>query len=689
MDHLRLRIPEALNIDSPTLADDFRNWKEQFEIYLVATGAEEKGNKVKSSILLNCAGPQIIAVCKNFEYGENEDKNNPTTLLSKIEKFCNPQQNVCIEAYKFWNLTWSSGSFDQFLNLLRKHANLCDFGNMTNRMIRDKIVFTVNEKLRQVLLRENNLTYDRAIQICRSYDVSNVQTQQMQENEHNVYKIRQKLTFSSLPADMINDCKFCGRDHKRGKLFCPAYGKTCAKCKGKGLNHFKIKCRTKIHVVQEEKDDPKQFQSQSDDDYLHSIQGGKERLTALFEVNNCSVRFQLDTGADVNTICKRYVKREQVQPCSHELTMWNKTTIKPAGIAVLKVKNLKTNIVTSVSFYVVNNNFNCLLGLQTLKVMDLITVNANLFIANVNDCDVFRGDLGRTTLTIDCSIKPKVLPPRKIPIAIRNDVERELNDLTAKGIISPINEPTDWVSQMAVVKKKNGSLRICIDPQPLNVALKREHFKLPVLDDILPDLRNAKIFTKLDVKHAFWHVKLDDESSKLTTMNTPFGRFRWNRLPFGLKVSSEIFQKRLSNALSGLNGTFAIADDIIVVGQGDTLDQAKVDHANNLTALRKRCVEQCILLNDDKIVTHQDSITFMGHIISAQGIQADPAKIAAIIDMPAPKDVAGVKRFCGMVQYLARFLPNLTDSLAPLHKLTRKEIFFSCPDSITKSKVAW
>ena len=86
-----------------------------------------------------------------------------------------------------------------------------------------------------------------------------------------------------------------------------------------------------------------------------------------------------------------------------------------------------------------------------------------------------------------------------------------------------MTEPTEWVSQMAVVHKPNGKLRICIDPLPLNAALKRQYYRLPVLD-VLPKLQNAKIFSKLDVREAFWHVRLDEESSKLTTMIIPFGR---------------------------------------------------------------------------------------------------------------------------------------------------------------------
>ena len=216
----------------------------------------------------------------------------------------------------------------------------------------------------------------------------------------------------------------------------------------------------------------------------------------------------------------------------------------------------------------------------------------------------------------------------------------------------------------------NGSLRICIDPQCLNVALKREHFKMPTFDDVLPQLTNAKIFSKLDVQSAFHHVRLDEESSPLTTMATPFGRYRWKRLPFGLKVLSEIFQKRLLQALEGLNGVLCVADDIVVVGRGDTLQSARQDHHKNLKNLQERCVKEHIRLNNEKSDIEKKSITFMGHVISDKGISPDPAKVAAVRDMPTPTDAEGFWRICGFFQYLARFLPNLADDLRPLRKLT-------------------
>ena len=155
----------------------------------------------------------------------------------------------------------------------------------------------------------------------------------------------------------------------------------------------------------------------------------------------------------------------------------------------------------------------------------LITVNDNCLIANL-DTTSDLGDLGTVNLKIDKDVRPKILPSRKIPSALQSKVKQELDNLVKRNVIFLVNEPTKWVSQMAVVKKPNGDLRICIDPQPLNAVLQGKHYKLPTVDDVLPKLNGAEVFTKLDVKQAYWHVKLDEQSSKLTTLITPYGRYK-------------------------------------------------------------------------------------------------------------------------------------------------------------------
>ena len=245
---------------------------------------------------------------------------------------------------------------------------------------------------------------------------------------------------------------------------------------------------------------------------------------------------------------------------------------------------------------------------------------------------------------------------------------------------------------MAVEKKSSGALPICLDLQPLNAALQREHYRLPVLQDILPKLHKARIFSKFDVQEAYWHVQLDDKASYLTTMITTFGRYRWLRLPFGLTVSSEIFQRRLTEALGDLPQTFCIADDIIVVGQGQNDCDAKKDLFLHAALLKKRCHNRTIKLNERKAVTEQKEVTFMGHVITADGIRPDHNKVWAIRDMPTPQNIHDARRLCGMIQYLARFLPDLADMLEPIRALTRKNTQWDwntdCHDSLHKIKNA-
>ena len=133
-----------------------------------------------------------------------------------------------------------------------------------------------------------------------------------------------------------------------------------------------------------------------------------------------------------------------------------------------------------------------------------------------------------------------------------------MKEMESQGVIAKVHKPTEWVSRMVANVKRNGDLRICIDPLHLNEALMREMHPLPVIDDILPDISGASVFSKFDLRNGYWHCQLDEHSSMLTTFQTPNGRYRWLRLPFGLCTSSEIFQKRLHQVLEGLDNCICV-----------------------------------------------------------------------------------------------------------------------------------
>jgi len=224
---------------------------------------------------------------------------------------------------------------------------------------------------------------------------------------------------------------------------------------------------------------------------------------------------------------------------------------------------------------------------------------------------------------------------------------------------------------MVVVPKKNGSLRICLDPKDLNKAIQRQHYPLPTIEDIATRLYGAKVFTIVDVKNGFWHVALDEHLSYLTTFHTPFGRYRWRRMPFGICSAPEIFQRKIHEIIEKLQGVEVVADDFLVVGHGESCEEANRDHDKNLDAFLRRCAEKGVRLNSDKIKLRLSEVPFIGHRATSEGLCVDPAKVQAIQEMPVPQSVAAVQRLLGMAQYLSKSLAEITQ---PLRILTQKDM---------------
>ena len=143
---------------------------------------------------------------------------------------------------------------------------------------------------------------------------------------------------------------------------------------------------------------------------------------------------------------------------------------------------------------------------------------------------------GKVHPETDTNVAPTVMPPRCVPVALKEKLKNELDRLTQRRVISPIQEPTDRISSMIA------AIRLCIDPHYLHLALKRSHYPLPVIEEILPELSKAKVFSKVDLKEGFLQVELDEESSKLTVFQTPWGRYRFHRMPFGITQPRKFFR---------------------------------------------------------------------------------------------------------------------------------------------------
>ena len=220
-------------------------------------------------------------------------------------------------------------------------------------------------------------------------------------------------------------------------------------------------------------------------------------------------------------------------------------------------------------------------------------------------------------------------------------------------------EPTAWVNSLVYRRKPNGSLRICLDPKDLNKAISREHHAIPTLPEILPKLIGARCFSILDAKCGYWNVELDQESSYLTTFNSPFGRYRFLRMPFGLKMSQDVFQAKIDQTFEGCKGTVGIADDIVVFGKSEE------EHDRHLTEMLNRCRTTGLKLNPDKCKIKQRKIKFYGVICGEEGVQPDPTKVSALKNMAPPTSKQQLQSFLGLATYMGPFISSLSTLTAP------------------------
>ena len=239
------------------------------------------------------------------------------------------------------------------------------------------------------------------------------------------------------------------------------------------------------------------------------------------------------------------------------------------------------------------------------------------------------------------------------------------------GVIMKAIDPTAWVHSLVIAKKKNNKIRVCLDPSDLNRAVVREHFSMQTTEDVISRMSKAKVFSVLDANHGFWHVKLDKESSKLATFNTPFGRYSYTRLPFGINTAPEVSQNIMSHLFDDIEGVEVIVDDLVVWGENTEQPDFR------LRQVLDRCRERNLKLNKDKCRFRVSEVSYVGHLLSADGVKPDPLKVEAIKAIPPPGDREELQRFLGVVTYLSKFIPNMSQKSAPLRQILQKDVEWS------------
>ena len=415
-----------------------------------------------------------------------------------------------------------------------------------------------------------------------------------------------------------------------------------------------------------------------------NVSDGIDEWLVTVILGSKAATFKVDTGAQCNAMSEKYFTSLNIpnlvtRHTSTILKTFNKTRVVPLYKVV--VPCCYDNTCKMIEIFIVKEDVPAVLGLATCVKLNLIKKMYSVDdgvkkTQGIEDkySDVFEG-LGMIEgvvhkIQIDSSVPPVIHAPRNLSAALRQPLKSELDRLELLGVIKKVTEPTDWVNSLVIVPKKDGTLRLCLDPKDLNCAIKREHYPMQTVEDIMTRMPNAKFMTVLDANHGFWQIQLDEESSKLCTFNTCFGRYRFNRLPFGIKSAPEVFTRTVRQLFENLEGVEVVVDDILV--WGSTLQE----HDKRLEEVLKQVRRSNLKLNKDKCKFRQSEVTYLGHLLTSKGMKPDPSKVNAVTEMPIPTNAKELQRFLGMVTYLSKFIPNVSQIAAPLRKILEKDVLW-------------
>ena len=301
------------------------------------------------------------------------------------------------------------------------------------------------------------------------------------------------------------------------------------------------------------------------------------------------------------------------------------------------------------------------------KFYDLLISYEDLFATSDSD-------MGRTK-RIKHSICTGDSPPirqavRRVPPARREEVKQLLGNMLKNDVIQPSSSP--WASPIVLVRKKDGSMRFCIDYRKVNAVTRKDAYPLPRIDTTLDTLAGSQLFSTLDLLSGYWQVEVEEEDRAKTAFCTTEGLFEFKVMPFGLCNGPATFQRLMDLVLAGLQWSQCLVylDDIIIIGRDFE------EHLSNLQSVFQRLREAGLKLKPRKCHFLRHQVEYLGHIVSRDGVATDPAKTSKVATWCPPTTTKEAQQFLGFASYYRRFIKDFAQIAKPLHRLAERNTKF-------------
>ena len=661
-------------------------------------------NRMKAALLF-FGGPRLTQLCGTLPELVKPEEGEEITgafdiAVGKLNIFFKQRSSTLVEKIRFrQEKQLENETMDDFVTRLRISGKYCAFEKLEEEVAQVAIANCYSHKLRKRLLGIKELTIEAVLKESRFYEKIESDSKQWVANRENTHRDNVQVITTDKDRRVIFKkkvlaCFNCGGEYPH-KSVCPAKGKECRNC-GK-LNHFVKFCKSKQKKEEVSAVGGEEMMEQSENDYLFTVEeenqidgyvfqvGEPERLPRRkIKIANTDISCLIDTGSTLNIIDE--VTWNQMSPKPPLQTYTNKSfayghkEIEKVGVfkttLQYQCKSIKAHVV------VMRGNSGCLIGYNGSVALGLVEITCQIESESTIKDDgksdyfkrkypnVFSDKLGKLKnfelkLHIDKAVKPVIANPRNKPFHLRKAIEEQIERKLQLDIIEEVRgEPTEWLSETVVVPKPEGKVRMCTDMKAANVAIQRERFEMPNVEDIIYAANGKKFFSKIDLKDAYEQVVLSKESRYISRFRTHSGIFQYKRLFFGINAAPEIFHNLIKRILIGLEGVQNASDDVLI------MSDSKEDDRYRCEEVFKRLESNGLTVNSGKCKFSQNKIEFFGLELSEKGVSLNEEKTKALKEFKVPKNASELASFLGLSVYASKWIPNLASMAEGLRKLS-------------------
>ena len=653
---------------------DFERWLSHFENYInVVEISHTLTSEQKHALMLNCIGEDASRIISGFEY---ITETNPYENLTKaLKQYFLPKENLTFERYQF-RMLHQEDKILPFINELHNKAKRCDFSNTAidsvyNQNVRDQLIIGIkSDDLRKRLLAINDLTLDKAINICTAYEsstdkVENIKSQNSQPSAGLLAIQSKNRTRSISPHERRP------RSKSRGRVKSPSRNRNIQFTDSQNRNSEKFckYCKKNNHTIENcfKLNNKNKSKNNSVFNITDESSSSLKRVTCNFYDSDLTAL--VDTGSSISLISRNVVRKLGLQAA---VTKRNHSAILANGESIefeasLQGPLLIDGTVIEAQFFVTNWLPNdLLLGMDVLGQFSSINLSDNgpqlLLSILPGTLSEYSSLFNKPISEACCKRQPDPiinLVDGSIPYQskVRNYSKQDqlflkehIQTLLDQGIIKKSSSP--WRHAPVIVPKKTGGFRMAIDYRPVNSMTKLDAFPIPNAQELLHRVENCKYFSSLDFSQFYYQLPLAESDQEKTAFYANGELYQFIRCPFGLKNAVSYCTRVMSDIFENLKGVAIYLDDVLIFAK------SKAEHDQVLKEVLERIKSFHLSLNLKKCRLYQESVTFLGHKISNGQVSPDPDRTSPILKFPTPENVKQLQRFLGMANYFRNYIQN-------------------------------